>query len=457
MNKNEEERDKKYHRMTEEPVEKLICKMSVQTILAMLVTAIYSMADTFFVGKIDTASTAAVGVVFSAMSLIQALGFLYGHGSGNYISRMLGKKEEVLASEMAATGLAVGFATGILLMILGLLFLRPLTIFLGATEGIVTETQSYLRIILYGAPFMIGALTLNNQYRLQGNAGLGTLGIMTGAIVNCILDPILIFGFHMGLRGAGYATTIGQIIGFLVLLYVSQRKGNIEIHSKNCKFSFRLLKEMHQGGMPNLCRQGIASIAMALLNRAAGIYGEEAIAAFTIVNRVAAIVGALMIGFGHGFQPVCGFNFGAEKYERVKKAFYFVVKVSTIYAFISAVLMEAAAPFLIRIFRDDREVIQLGVKILRIQAVSFPVLAWVTMIGMFLQNTSQFKKATLLTSARQGTVFLPLILTLPIFFGMNGIIAVQPVADAITFLISLPVGLKALKHLDIICLHHSAS
>ncbi len=449
MNNNENERDIKYHRLTEEPVEKLICKMSVQTTLAMLVTAIYSMADTFFVGKIDTASTAAVGIVFSAMSLIQALGYLYGHGSGNYMARMLGRKEETAASEMAATGLAVGFLTGILLMILGLVCLRPLTLFLGATAGIVNVTQSYLRIILYGAPFMIGALTLNNQYRLQGNAGLGTIGIMTGAVINCILDPILIFGFHMGLNGAGYATTIGQIIGFLVLLYLSRKKGNIEIHLKNCKVSLRLLKEMYGGGMPNLCRQGIASVAVALLNRAAGIYGEESIAAFTIVNRVAAISGALMIGFGHGFQPVCGFNFGAEKYERVKKALYFVVKVSTIYACLAAVLIEVAAPLLIQIFRNDREVILLGTKILRIQALSFPLLGWITMIGMFLQNTSQFKKATLITSARQGTVFFPLILLLPPLCGMNGIIAVQPIADVITFLVSLPIGVKAVKRLEV--------
>ena len=280
------QQEEKYIYMTETPVPRLIGELAVPTIISMLVTSFYNMADTFFVGKLNTQSTAAVGIVFSVMAIIQALGFFFGHGSGNYISRRLGAKDFEEAAVMAANGFFLAFLCGIAVLCGGLIFLKPLAIALGSTPTILPYTEAYLRIILIGAPFMTSSLVLNNQLRFQGSAAYAMVGIVTGAVINIVLDPLLIFVCGMGVAGAAAATVISQFCSFLLLLYQSRKGGNIDIKFRNFKPNGHYVKEICRGGVPSLCRQGLGSVAGILLNHGAGIYGDAAIAGMSIVSRV---------------------------------------------------------------------------------------------------------------------------------------------------------------------------
>lgn len=434
--------------MTTEPVNKLVCKMAVPTIISMLITSFYNMADTYFVGKLNTQSTAAVGVVFSLMALIQALGFFFGHGSGNYISRKLGAKEFEDASKMASIGFFSAFICGIFVLTFGLIFLEPLSVLLGSTDTILPFTKKYLSVILLGAPFMVSSLVLNNQLRFQGSASSAMVGIVSGAVLNIILDPIFIFHFNMGITGAALATVIGQLVGF-VLLFIGTRRGdNIHIKWKNFKPSLFYYKEVVRGGIPSLCRQGLASVSTMCLNHMAGDFGDAAIAGMSIVSRITMFANSALIGFGQGFQPVCGMNYGAKLYKRVKDAFWFCVK----YAFIFLIAVAAAAyifaPETVTLFRkDDRKVVEIGMLALRFQAVVFPLNAWIVLCNMMLQSIGKAVKASIIAAARQGLFFLPLILILPRIFGLPGIQICQMVSDILTFMLAVPLGISVLKEM----------
>lgn len=286
--------------------------MAVPTIISMLVTSIYNIVTTFYVGRISTQATAAVGIAFSVMAIIQAIGFTFGQGSGNYISRELGAQRHDNACRMASTGFFLAVGTGFVIALIGLIFLRPLALLLGSTPTILPYAETYLSFVLMAAPFMCGALCLNNQMRFQGNAAYSMFGILTGACINVVLAPILIFVFDMGITGAGISTFTGESCSMLVLLWMSRMKRNIHISHRNFTPSVAMLKEIFAGGTPSLTRQGMASISVALLNVAAGAYGDAAIAAMSIVNRIAFVIFAAMIGLGQGFQPMCGFCYGAK-------------------------------------------------------------------------------------------------------------------------------------------------
>ena len=322
--------EQKVEYMTTEPIPRLVSQMAVPTIISMLVTSFYNMVDTMFVGRINTQSTAAVGIVFSVMAIIQACGFFFGHGSGNYISRKLVEQNFEDAKKMAATGFFSAFIVGLVLGALGLIFLRPLSVFLGSTKTILPYTMSYLRIILIGTPFMMSSLVINNQLRFQGSASFAMVGSVTGAVLNIALDPILIFGCHMGVAGAALATVISQIVSFLVLLRASMKGGNFRISFRNFTPNGHYFYNIFKGGVPSLCRQGLGSVATICMNTTAGIYGgiyaDAAIAAMGIVARIAMFANSTLIGFGQGFQPVCGTNYGAKRYDRVREAFFFCVK-----------------------------------------------------------------------------------------------------------------------------------
>lgn len=434
--------------MTTEPVNKLVCKMAVPTIISMLITSFYNMADTYFVGKLDTQSTAAVGVVFSLMALIQALGFFFGHGSGNYISRKLGAKEFEDASKMASIGFFSAFICGGLVLVLGLIFLEPLSVVLGSTKTILPYTKKYLSVILFGAPFMVSSLVLNNQLRFQGSAASAMAGIVSGAVLNIILDPIFIFQCNMGITGAALATVIGQLLGFL-LLWNGTRKGeNIHIKWKNFKPALYYYKEIVRGGVPSLCRQGLASIATMCLNHMAGGFGDAAIAGMSIVSRITMFANSALIGFGQGFQPVCGMNYGAKLYKRVKEGFWFCVKYAFFFLIVIAAGAYIFAPEMVSLFREnDREVIEVGTWALRFQAVVFPLNAWIVLCNMMLQSIGKAVKASIIAAARQGLFFLPLILTLPRIFGLTGIEICQMISDILTFILAVPLGISVLKEM----------
>lgn len=434
--------------MTEAPIPGLIGRLAVPTIISMLITSFYNMADTFFVGKIGTSATAAVGVVFPVMAIIQALGFFCGHGSGNSISRHLGSKDIQSARELASTGFFLAFALGILLMVLGLIFLDPLSHLLGSTETIFPYTRDYLRFILLGAPYMTAQLVLNNQLRFQGNAFYAMIGITSGGVLNVILDPIFIFVFDLGISGAAIATILSQFVSFCLLLVGLRVSKCIPIHLRNVRLTALRLREIMGGGLPSLFRQGLGSIATTTLNIAANPYGDAAIAAMSVVSRIMMFANSALIGFGQGFQPVCGFNYSANKYDRVKEAFWFCVKVSTAALLGLAVLGGFLSGHLIWIFRNDPDVIQIGTTALRFQCLTFALNGWIIMNNMMMQTMGKTVPATILAASRQGLFFIPALLILPQFLGLTGIQCAQAVSDVFTFALTTLLNRKVMRSLN---------
>ena len=444
----DEKQEEKYRHLTGDPVEGLVCRLAVPSMVSMLVTAFYNMADTFFVGMLrNNSATGAVGVVFSLMAVIQAVGFFFGHGSGNFISRTLGGHHPEEAGQMAATGFFCALATGGVIAVLGLLFLDPLARALGSTETILPYARDYMRFILIGAPYMTASLVLNNQLRFQGSAVYGMVGIASGAVLNIALDPIFIFTLDMGVAGAALATILSQLVSFCLLLVGCTRGGNLHIRISNVRLQKRFFREILRGGLPSLARQGLSSVAAICLNHAAQPYGDAAIAAMSVVSRIMNFASSALIGFGQGFQPVCGFNYGAQLYGRVRRAFWFCVKVSTVCLVVIAVAGACFSPQLIEVFRDDPVVVEYGTTALRLQWLSFPTVGFVTMSNMMLQTIGRTRPATVLAMGRQGLFFLPFILVLPGFLGMLGVQLSQPLADLLTFVIAVPIQLHVLRQM----------
>lgn len=440
--------EEKYMKMTTPPVEKLICRLAAPCIVSMLVTSFYNMADTYFVGMLKSnAATGAVGVVFSVMAVIQAIGFFFGQGSGNFISRELGKKNYDQASQMAATGFVSALATGLVICILGQIFLEPLAVFLGSTPTILPHTTAYLRVILYGAPWMCASFVLNNQLRFQGSASYSMVGIVVGAVLNIILDPIMIFAMNLGVAGAGWATILSQLVSFCLLLGGTRRGGNIRMNLANFRFSGFYFSWIFKGGLPSLARQGLASVATICLNNAAMGYGDVAIAAMSVVQRITMFGASAMIGFGQGFQPVCGFNYGAGLYSRVRKGFWFCVKVSTVALLAIAALGYGFAPKLVALFRDDPQVVAYGAAALRYQCITFCLQGWVVMGNMMQQSMGKTVPATFMAVARQGLFFIPMVWLLSAALGFTGVQLSQSAADLITFAVSIPVQARILREL----------
>lgn len=428
--------DEKYQMMTESPIPGLIGRLAVPTIISMLITSFYNMADTFFVGRVGTSATAAVGVAFPIMAVIQALGFFCGHGSGNSISRRLGSKDSGAAEQLAATGFFLALFLGFAVMVLGLVFLKPLCILLGSTDTILPYTEEYLGIILIGAPYMTAQLVLNNQIRFQGNAFYSMIGITAGAVLNIVLDPLFIFVFHMGIAGAALATILSQFVSFVMLLAGIRISKCIPIRFRNISLSKDRLREIMGGGLPSLFRQGLGSVATMTLNIAANPYGDAAIAAMSIVSRITMFAGSALIGFGQGFQPVCGFNYGAKKFGRVREAFWFCIKVSTVVLFFLSIGGMLLSGHLIGIFRDDADVIRIGTTALRFQCLTFTLNGWIIMNNMMMQTMGKTVYASILASARQGLFFIPALLILPRLFGLLGIQGAQAAADLCTVVIT---------------------
>lgn len=428
-----------YTFLTEAPVRKVILTMAVPTIITMLVSSLYNIADTFFVGQLDTQSTAAVGVVFPVMFLIQAFGFFFGHGSGNYISRELGAKRRGNAGIMASTGFVYSMLAGVAIAVAGTLFLSDLCVWLGSTPTILAHTEEYLSIILVGAPFMTASLTLNNQMRLQGNASFAMYGIVSGAVMNVILDPIFIFVMDKGVAGAAMATVAGQLVGFFVLLAMSRKGENIRISV--VRFSPRLsfLKEIVYGGSPSLSRQGLGCVAVVLLNVAAADYGDAAIAAMSIVSRITMFVMSVVVGLGQGFQPFCGFCYGAGLYGRLRNGFWFTVKVGSVFLIVFSVVGICFCREAMMFFRNDPSVVAIGSVALCWQLVTYPLNAYVMVGNMMLQTIRKPLRANILATARQGLFFIPLILVLPSCFGLLGVEMCQSWSDLLSFFLALPV------------------
>lgn len=438
-----------YEFLTQAPVSRVILTMAVPTIVSMLVTCFYVIVDTYFVGQLNTQSTAAVGIVFPLMSLIQAIGSFFGHGSGAYMSRELGARRTDNASSMATTGLVYALLTGILIAVVALLFLRPLSLVLGSTATSLPFTEQYMAIILLGAPFQIVSFTLNSQLRMQGNARYAMWGIISGALLNVILDPILIFACGLQLRGAAVATVIGQIVSVAVLLAMCHFRATTGVRLRPRFFSlhWHYVREVVYGGSPSLSRQGLASISVVLLNVAAAGYGDAAVAAMSIVSRVTMFVMAVIVGLGQGFQPFCGYCYGAALYNRLRHGFWFTVRVGFVFLLCFSAFFFCFAEQTIAVFRDDAIVIAVGSTALRWHLAVYPLNAYIMAGNMMLQTTRRPIRANVLSSARRGLVFIPFILILPHLFGLMGIAMCQAVCDVVTFIIAIPIVRSAFREM----------
>ncbi len=451
MKERQEKKQDQYYEMANAPISKIIPKLAVPTIISMLVTSIYNMADTFFVSQLGTSASGAVGIIFSAMAIIQALAFMIGMGTGNFIARMIGAGNRKLAEELASIAFFTGFGVGLVIAVIGNANIGQLVRMLGSTETIAPYAEAYASYIFVAAPFMICSFIMNNLLRFQGKALFAMVGITTGGVLNMVLDPIFIFGLDMGTAGAALATGLSQFISFCILLFMcNSREECISIHPKKFKPTLAIYGEIIHGGLPSLGRQGIASIATIIMNTMAQPYGDAAIAAMSIVNRFMMFVGSAMIGFGQGYQPVCSYCFGARLYDRVKKACVYCVKVSTIFLLAVSVIGLIFSGNIIQMFRkDDLEVIRIGTLALRLQLLTMPLQGLVVMGGnMTPQSIGYGIRATIVSTARQGWLLIPILLcTVPVF-GVLGIQMAQPIADVGTFILAAVVTKGIFKDLD---------
>lgn len=435
----------KYNEMTTKPVKVLVCKMAVPTIIAMVTTAFYNVVDAAFIGRLSTEGTAGIGISFAYMTFIQALGFYFGHGSGNHISRALGAKDVSSASVVATVGFITPFLLGTVAALCCLPNLSWLSRILGAPEGVVPYANDYLRYIVVATPFMMSALTLNNQLRLQGNAQFGMVGIVSGAILNIALDPLFIFTFDMGVSGASLATAISQFFAWCLLLYGTFHPESVHIRLRDFKPSFKVYYEIFRGGLPSLFRQVFNCAAAVSLNYCAKIYADgpaqeaSAVAAFAVVTRIMMFAFSVVLGFSQGFQPVCGYNYGAKLYGRVRESWLFATSVGTAFLLVISSLGILFAPQIVALFRaEDPVLISIGADTLRWQCAAFPLVALFTTTGMLFQNIRMTGPATLLSICRNGLFFLPALLLLPLWLGMTGVQMAQAVADILTFLLCIP-------------------
>ena len=428
-----------YKKMTETPIPKLILGLAAPTILSMLITSIYNLADTFFVGQISTSASGAVGIVSSLMAIIQALGFTLGHGSGTIISRSLGSRNTEAATRFASTSFFTALAVGVVLAVVGLATLPSFMMLLGSTETILPHACAYARPILIAAPLMISSLVMNNILRYEGKANFAMIGLVTGGVLNIVLDPIFMFGLGLGTAGAGIATALSQSISFCILLSMFLRGKTVSqfqfsaVTRSPAEFGTILMT-----GLPSFGRQGLNSIGGMLLNIAARSYGDAAVAGMSIVSRIFMFIISVAIGTGQGFQPVAGFNYGARKYRRVEKACVFTMCAS--FCFLSVIVAACwfNAEALIKLFRDDPEVTAIALPAFRYQCFACFLQPVIVAGNMLFQSIGKSGRATFLACCRQGVFFIPLILTLPRMFGLLGIEICQPIADVLTFVVTVP-------------------
>ncbi len=440
--------DTKYIKMTETPVAKLIISLGIPTTVSMLITNIYNMADSYFVSQVSLSAGGATGVVFGIMSILQAFGFMFGHGAGSNISRMLGSRHIEKANKYASTGFFWALLVGLFIMIGGLIFLEPLMRLLGSTETILPYAMDYGRWILIAAPAMTASCVLNNILRYEGRATLAMIGLTTGGILNMVLDPLFIFVLNMGISGAGLATALSQYVSFGILLSMFLlKKTQSRLSYRLAAKEFRIAGDIILTGLPSFARQGLNSVSTMVLNAQAKAFGDAAIAAMGYVGRTSSLIFSVGLGIGQGFQPVSGFNYGAKKYSRVKKGTLFTLGFGVAFIGVISAGCFVLAPQIISLFRKEAEVIAIGSEALRIMCV-FLLFLPVSVVGtMLFQSIGKSIPALILSCLQSGAVFIPLCLILSHFFGVEGIEIAQPLSYFVAAVASLPCTLVFLKHL----------
>ncbi len=441
-----------YNKMTETPVAKLIVSLGIPTTISMLVTNIYNMADTYFVSTLGTSASGAVGIVFGFMAVIQAFGFMFGHGAGSIIARSLGKGEATEAGKLASISFFASIITGAIIMAAGFLFSEPMLKLLGSTDTILPYAKDYIFYILLAAPIMTSSFVLNNILRYEGKAALAMIGLVSGALINIAGDYVLINMVGMGIKGAGISTAVSQSVSFLILLSMflcgkTQSKLRIRVLFENIGENLKRIGKIVTTGASSFIRQGLSSIATMVLNNQAGVYGDAMVAAITIVNRINFFIFAIGLGIGQGFQPVAGFNYGAGKYKRVRKGFFTTVIMGEIILGLLATAGFFFAGELVSFFRDDAEVIEMGIFALKfyLGALFFQPLA--VCATMLLQSVGNNLPAAILSSLRGGLIFLPVVFIFSNFWGKYGIAIAQPVTDVLAFLVTIPFMIYFFKKL----------
>lgn len=431
--------DLQYKKMTETPVNRLVFSLSIPTVISMLITMIYNMADTYFVSKISVSASGATGIVFGLMSIFQAFGFLYGQGAGSIISRLLGKKDVENARRFCSTAFFSSLIIGVTASVLCTLFLERLMLALGSTQTILPYAKAYGIYILIAGPALTTSCVMNNILRYEGAARLAMMGLTIGGLLNIALDPLLIFVFDMGISGAGLATCISQYISMVILLFMFlKKKCQCRIKFKYFSPSIKTAWEIVATGFPSFIRNGLNSISTMVLNMMSAPYGDECIAAMSISNRWAMVIFSVCVGIGQGFQPVSAFNFGAGKYDRVRKGMNFLWAYGTAVVTVLAGLSFAFAPQIVSLFRNDAEVVQIGTSVLRYMCIALVLLPTALTANMTFQSVGKKGRALLLASCQNGLFFIPLVLLLPRMFGLVGLEISQPVAYISAALVSVP-------------------
>ena len=437
-----------FRRMTETPIPQLVLSLAAPTILSMLITSIYNLADTFFVGQISTSASGAVGVVSSLMAIIQALGFMLGHGAGTIISRSLGSRDTTAATRFASTSFFTALVFGVVLAVAGLGTLPHFMMLLGSTETILPHACAYARPILIAAPLMISSLVMNNILRYEGKASFAMIGLVTGGVLNIALDPLFMFVFGLGTAGAGIATALSQSISFCILLSMFLRGKTVsQFRLSAVTREARDFGRILLGGAPSFGRQGLNSIGGMLLNLAARSYGDAAVAGMSIVSLIFMFIISVAIGVGQGLQPVASFNYGARKYRRVRQAAIFTIEAAFCMLVVLVGLCWVNGDALIRLFRDDPAVTAVALPAFHYQCLAMLLHPIIVVANMTFQSVGASGRATFLACCRQGVFFIPLILILPRTHGLFGVEICQPIADVLTFLVSLPFLIAFLQQL----------
>ena len=440
--------EEKKQRMLNEDIKTLIPAMAVPTIIAQLITTIYNLVDTYFVSTLGTNATAAVGVNASLERAITLIGSLIGAGACSYIARLLGARKEEDAHRVLSTSFFTGVVLGLVLMILGKLAIEPMIYVLGATEECASYSMQYANYVLYAAPFMIGSFILNMCLRSEGSATFSMIGIGFGGILNCFLDPLFIYKLDLGVAGASMATAISKFISFCILLWpYIRRKSSVEIALRRFKYVAEDVKNVLSIGSTSFLRSACSVVSSILINRIGGSYSTAALAALSVSNRVMEFPFAMILGFGQGYQPVVGFNWGAKVWKRVKESLNFALKISVIGGIVIGILLIAFASPVVHIFNKqaDAEVLTIGVYCIRLQSAMLFAHAINSIINMFYAGIGKAKWALAMSTARQGYLFIPMVFIMPALFGTYGVASVQAAADLISLAISIPLMIKAYK------------
>lgn len=445
--KETQKQDVRRKMMLDEPIHKIIPKMAIPTIVAFLINSIYSLADTYFVSSLGTNATAAVSVNSSLDQLIMMCGSLLALGANSYIARLLGRGEDKKASNVLSTSFFTAFAIGLLLMIFGTVFMTPMVRFLGATPTCEQYSIDYARYVLFAAPLMASSFVMNQCLRSEGSAMLSMIGMGFGGVLNCVLDPIFIFYFDMGVAGASLATAISKLVSFSILLYpYVTHKSMLRLSIRNFNPTKDIIYEVVSVGSSSMFRSGLAVVASIMLNDIAGNISDSVLAGIGVCTKIMMFPFSIILGFGSGFQPVAGFNWGAKRYDRVRKSYVFSSLVALIGAGIMAVLLAVGADWLIVKFAGtDAEMREIGALCIRLQCIALPIHAWVAVVNMLCNSLGNAFGALLLATARQGSCFIPILYPLAHFFSAYGVVSAQAVADVLTLVLAVPIIIYMLK------------